>query len=487
METLKFKCTLLSDVVLNQRAATKGEQSTLDFIPGNNFLGIVAGKIYAEHRELALDILHSGKVHFGDAHPACDNVRSLRIPASYFYPKLGSYKQECYVHHLANHAKLKEKQLKQCRNAFVAFKDRTFCDVPVQVTFSLKSAYDRENRRSKDSQMYGYEALDKGLVLYFEIEVEESLKSAADLICECLEGNKRIGRSKTAQYGLVKIEKADFKEPESSAMDGDSAIVYADGRLIFFDEYGLPTFVPTAKQLGFEGGEIDWGKSQVRTFQYSPWNFKRQSRDMDRCGIEKGSVFVIKNVSSCPEKSAIVGEFKNEGFGKVIYNPAFLKADADGKVLLQYETLDGDSREVSATTDSEQDTLGGTDLLDYLFREKKRNEESAEVYKLVNKFVSEEAKLWRGESFASQWGTIRSIANKCNDNSSIIKEIFGTKEATDKGYLTHGIAKEKWAANGRLETLESFLKKNENMSSAAFKQLVVNLSSEMAKKLQGGM
>ena len=35
MTTLKFKCHLDSNVVLNQSAATEGSNSTLDFIPGN--------------------------------------------------------------------------------------------------------------------------------------------------------------------------------------------------------------------------------------------------------------------------------------------------------------------------------------------------------------------------------------------------------------------------------------------------------------------
>lgn len=42
MKTLQFKCKLLSDVILNQRAATEGNQESLAFIPGNCFLGIVA-------------------------------------------------------------------------------------------------------------------------------------------------------------------------------------------------------------------------------------------------------------------------------------------------------------------------------------------------------------------------------------------------------------------------------------------------------------
>lgn len=50
MTTLQFKCTLLSDVILNQKAATEGPNQTLDFIPGSNFLGIVASKLYPKKR-----------------------------------------------------------------------------------------------------------------------------------------------------------------------------------------------------------------------------------------------------------------------------------------------------------------------------------------------------------------------------------------------------------------------------------------------------
>ena len=46
MKEIFFKCTLVSDIVLNSKLATEGNMTTLDFIPGSNFLGIVAGKIY---------------------------------------------------------------------------------------------------------------------------------------------------------------------------------------------------------------------------------------------------------------------------------------------------------------------------------------------------------------------------------------------------------------------------------------------------------
>ena len=85
MKTLYFQCTLLTDVILNQKSASEGAQSTLDFIPGSNFLGIVASSLYNKPSKENFDIFHSGRVRFGDAHLAdCGNNRSLHIPAVYF-------------------------------------------------------------------------------------------------------------------------------------------------------------------------------------------------------------------------------------------------------------------------------------------------------------------------------------------------------------------------------------------------------------------
>ena len=87
MSVLQFKCTLLTDVILNQKAATEGPNTTLDFIPGSNFLGIVANK-YQTFAEagMAMEVFHSGNVRFGDAHPSNSDFRGLKVPASMFYP-----------------------------------------------------------------------------------------------------------------------------------------------------------------------------------------------------------------------------------------------------------------------------------------------------------------------------------------------------------------------------------------------------------------
>lgn len=67
MEKIQFKCELLSDIVLNDSPATEGKRKCIDFISGNNFLGIVASQLYGETDETSWLIFHSGNVRFGDA------------------------------------------------------------------------------------------------------------------------------------------------------------------------------------------------------------------------------------------------------------------------------------------------------------------------------------------------------------------------------------------------------------------------------------
>ena len=471
---MKFKCTLKSDVIISQTSSTEGNQKTLDFIPGNKFLGIVAGSLY-DRKELTneqkLAIFHSGKVRFGDAHPSAEGFRGLKVPASMYYPKLGSASQECYIHHLTDHSNkdIKAKQLKQCREGFYIFKDQVGRRVQVQKNFAIKSAYDKETRRSKDGQMFGYESLTKDLVLYFEVE-SDLTDELNNLIEETLRKTKHIGHSRTAEYGVVEIENADYQEMESALSPAHSGYisVYADGRLIFLDENDEPTYQPDAKALGLEGGEIDWSKSQIRTFHYAPWNGKRHTYDTDRCGIEKGSVFVVKrNKATCPEKSQYVGYYQNEGFGKVIYNPAFLAEKTNGNGLALFTLGESQSTEPASLTIAKPDTP----LIAFLTNKKETATSNRSVYQLVQEEIAVLSPLFQKGKFASQWGSIRSIAMITTEGHSLTTAV--------ENFLNHGVAKDKWEERGRKEKLIRFMKAHETED---LQNIIINLASEMAKR-----
>ena len=417
MSTLYFKCKLKTDVIISQSSATDGHQSTLDFIPGSNFLGIIAKELYDDKkltRGEQLLLFHTGDVQFGDAHVMNKGIRTLRIPASMYYPKLKSVEEECYIHHAHKH--VEGEQLKQCRSGFYAFltDEKTIHKADIDKSYAIKSAYDYESRRSKDAQMYGYESMEKGLEFLFEVRLSEKALKVEKLICEALsDAHKRVGRSKTAQYGLVEIsvaEECQFPKYQSNQKfkdydNNNIQVVYADSRLIFFDEHtGLPTFQPTPQDLGFSDGEIAWEHCQIRTFQYAPWNGKRMTYDADRCGIEKGSVFVIKGATSVPE-NGVIGEYKNEGFGKVIYNPSFLEYIDNNLGKARWEFTKKDEFNTTST----ELKAGNNSLLKYIKAQKDEDDANRKIFKIVNKFVDENGKRFKGASFAAQWGNIRKI------------------------------------------------------------------------------
>lgn len=497
MKTLKFKCKLLSDVILNQKAASEGANNTLDFIPGSNFLGIVAAK-YADFGDAAMEVFHSGKVRFGDAHPVCkghDVMRTLRVPASMYYPKPEKASEVCYIHHEYSRDKDKDggnpQQLKQCRQGFYAFEKDAGHEAETSKNFALKSAYDSENRRSMNSQMFGYEALDKDAEFYFSVEVDSD--ELADKIRAALLGERNIGRSRTAQYGAVEIENCDFKETQSRPKKANGYVtVYADGRLIFIDDNGEPTFRPTAKDLGLDSGEIDWERSQVRTFQYAPWNGKRKTRDADRCGIEKGSVFVVKDCKDQNFESKYVGVYRNEGFGRVIYNPEFLDtADnaSNGQAKFKLKEGEGKAKETKKPTLIPADKINNSPLLNYINRAIRDKEEDEYIRKKVNKFVEDNTDRFKKdrELFASQWGAIRTIAMQYKKSKEIKDKLFAQCDDKKKcGYLTHGVAKEQWDKRDRRTLLQKFV---EDVEKEAYKKnygditakALINLASEMAK------
>lgn len=497
MKRISFKCTLLSDVIINQKSASTGNQNTLDFIPGSNFYGIIANRFYNDASIADKDrftLLHSGKLQFGDAHPSMDGERSLRVPAAMYYPKLKGMDQGCYINHAlyglpeARMKELAREQLKQCRTGFYVFgKDGlTMTQIQVDRTFAMKSAYDHNKRRAKDEQMYGYQSMDKGLELIFHIHYDECLEAYMSMVKDVLCGEHRVGRSRTAQYGLVAIAPLATSE-DTQSIDiekGQEVAVYADSRLIFFDRFNLPTFRPTAEDLGFDGGRIVWEKSQIRTFQYAPWNFKRQAYDADRCGIEKGSVIIVEtNAGMTRKQEDCVGMYQTEGFGHVLIDPPFLTAEADGKArcrLLQTDepqTAGLNIETIRKNMASGQET---DPLLNYLYREAMAEYDTRKIYVKVNKFVNDNTWKFTGsdrDAFASQWGQIRSIASQCRDKETLETLLYNNKDVL-RAYLIHGVAKEKWDTDNRLEDLKAFISSFDEVNAP---RAVVNLAAAMGK------
>ncbi len=497
MKTVKFKCHLLSDIILSEKAATEGTQRTLDFIPGNVFLGIVAGQIYiGMNPEDSLILFHSAKVRFGDAHPLINETRAIRIPASWYLNKGENLqKGKLFIFPVDN-----EVPKTQCRSEFIFKIDDTHFDqVKPETNFAIKSAYDKKQRRSKDEAMYGYQSLEAGMDFCFEVEFEDAISNdLVQLVTQCIVGKRTIGRSKTAQYGQVEIFAKEIEPDkeiefnigfkENQEIESGYTYLYAESRLLFLDANGQPVIPMDGSYYKMNGAKLNLEKSQIRTFLYAPYNFKRQSRDADRFGIEKGSVICLNRTIEEQEKAEIkkgIGLYLNEGFGKVLVNPEFLKAK---EAATYRESIFAHIPIIKRKEDKQNkrksneieipETLKEKTVLLYLKKSLEKEEEQSQIFDAVDKFVSDYGKLFisDGNTFSSQWGTIRTKAIQAQSFTDFKNELFSAE-----GFLRSASRAQKWDDKGRLRKLEAFCN---GLDETIALKTVVNLSSEMAKLCQ---
>ena len=418
MKKYSFLVEFLTDIVLPASSNNEGNILNLDFIPGSNFLGIVA-KNYDEFED-SFSVFHSGKVRFLDGHILINNKPSFKIPFSFFKPKLG---EEVKNHHLIEEFN-QEEQLKQIREGFINI-DGEY--LKLSYNYKQKSAYDTKKRKSKDSAMFGYSALKKGSKWLFSIKIDSSIsQSDEEKILNSIIGEKQLGKSKSAEYGQVKITKTDIEvdiEDSSYKNKNNETFIYLNSRVVLFDDNGAPTFIPTIKNLGLSSGEILWEKSQIRTLSFSPYNGVRSTKDYSRIVIEKGSVIVIKNLSS-EDKTKLknpIGAFISEGYGEVLINPKFLttlnppfykESESEKESIIDEDNID-------------------RNLISFLENRQNSKNETFEILKEVNKFIKNHKGKFKDVT-KSQWGQIRNLSNKEN----VLQEI--------QNFIDQGVKKDVW-------------------------------------------
>ncbi|WP_373549466.1 hypothetical protein [Haliscomenobacter sp.] len=503
MTRLHFSCTLLSDVVLSAKAATEGFHKSLDYIPGAKFLGMVAGKHYPSPTQLAqgqntqqtLDLFHNGCVRFGDAHPSNANWDLFyKVPATWLTFKAkteaksadqteskSAVKQtQPYRYYQLQNADLKKAQadglkLKALRSGYFNLHDEM---VRLDQNFSIKSAYDSDKRRSRDAQMYGYFALPKGSVWRFWVDTDQA--QYVDLLTEALVGKQRLGRSSSAEYGLIEIKSIPAPSAGSATTIQKGTVqLYAQSNWCFYEE-GYSTVQPDAvKHLGLPAGStIKWDQSHVTSRTYLTWNRHRSNRDADRLIIEKGSVIVVE--LSQPISSSIfdqgIGAHRSEGFGQIWVNPPFLPADPSTGELKVFNRLPDALQPLFQVIEKgEQDDK----VLSFLRSKVLMNDVDSLIDTKVNVFVNDYRDKFKGIS-SSQWGQIRNLSKNLRDETALNEILF----AEEDGFCRSGQTQSKWQEAERWKTLQEFIFEKAELQGGNILDLTMKLSSEMAKVAQ---
>lgn len=467
MNRFVFKVTLLSDIIIHANSATEGHRKTFDFIPGSNFLGVLA-RHYNEF-DNPYDIFHNDKVRFGDAHISLDSNKSFKTPLSWFYKKGEGIESEKWVHHLISPV-IRENlikdgnQLKQAREGWiVSDKSDEGKLIPISSDYAIKSAYDRKKRTSKEGKLFTFKSLDAGSEWIFYVDIDDALSDGdKKKIVEYLTGKKHIAKSRTAQYGSVEIGKIDKEAQVLSSNNlllNKYLVIYAESRLSFFNEFGVPTLQPTVEDFNLSSDwELDWEKCQVRSQTFAPYNFKNRSFLADRVCFEKGSVFVFEKMNNASFNLGDllngVGEFKNEGFGQIIINPNFLNSDEQAKSLFRFlEHQGANADKIFAIKESDKTT--DDNVLDWIRKKENSEKRENDIYKSVTAFINEHLSKFVGIT-PSQWGQIRAIATNSADFDEMMAWLFTettpsspdgiirSQDRSQSGFLEHGKMEKKW-------------------------------------------
>jgi len=451
-----YKVTLLADVVMSSLSSTEMSES-LDYLSGSAFMGIAANYLFTENRKNGknydvFDAVFSGKIRFLDAHPLIDGKRSFKIPLCLHRPKVKEM-EEFYRFdgkpvprkEIYPDADPKDTiQMKQIRSGFFTAEGRTWKKVEPEHQYTMKSSYDKNSRRAEKGALFGYDALVKGSEWVFVMEFDDEKKEIAEELNKFFTSkNHRIGKSKTSQYGNVKIDRDDSLVTDCEPYEAmeNKYKVYADSRLCFFDENGQPTFQPTAEQLGFKEGEILWNESFVRKYVFTPRNAARNAYDGDIACIDKGSVFTVKSERGYNGKT-VVGEYQSTGLGQIIVNPDFLENAP--KDIKDYEE---NINPLSCT-----DPLIA--WLESKQQEKTAEQEIAEQVTNALPYVPKE----KNKLTPSQWGVLRAKARTAvvegTEWENFESEIFNKKD----GYLFKKRLNDKWGKHiNRLKNIVDVL------------------------------
>jgi len=342
MKTVHFTARLLGDAVISERSATSGGHRCLDHIPGACLLGAAASRIYNELGSDAFTIFHSGQVRFGNAYPLDSDARpTLPIPLSWHCEKgvdLGERVDDiknllhATVENFAEWDKQGVQQ-KQIRNGYFSSAGEL---VRSSRCYRMKTAIDRKRQgMAEDGQLFGYEALAAGSLWYFNIAFDDQVpERLIEKVADALSGRIRVGRSRSAEYGLLQTEKIPRQESVPVLQACNQLFLYCVSDLALIDHAtGCPVLVPTARHFGLPEAEFNAGMSYLRTRCYVPFNGTRRRFDLERQVIVKGSVLVFTrnegfsttDLAHLNERLAAgVGLYRQDGLGLLLANPPFL-------------------------------------------------------------------------------------------------------------------------------------------------------------------
>lgn len=450
MKQVWLKITLLDDSVFSQSSVTEGQHSSLDYIPGSVLLGAAAARNYADmDTDTSYRLFHSGMLRFGNALPLQHGHPSLPVPLAWHHGKTQSYQNadkrldSNAIYNLAAGASLPPGlQPKQMRSGFVTLDGRK---VEVAKTYRMKTAIAAESGRAAESQLFGYEAVSAGQTFLAPISADETISDEHfNRIVDSLEGERLLGRSRSAEYGKARVERLNEGPtlPRQQGTTQNTLTLWLLSDLCLQDENGIPTLEPTPELLGLGEGKIRWDRTFLRTRRYAPWNGYRKARDMERNVISQGSVITLEFSGGRPDESALqalasgVGLYREAGLGQLWYDAPLL-ADAHP----EFETTSTPLASTQPKTQEQPPARSA--LIEWLtvqsqqgLRRGKTHEQAKRLLKTLKAHYANARRLNAVQAqaaigpSASQWGEVQHQASSGKNAEELQKQLFDKANGT---------------------------------------------------------
>ena len=327
MQKIKYRLSTLSPVLITVNIGDVNTVNTNNFINGRSLLGVFANN-YIKKTKAGRDVhldekfyrwFLKGDLRFSNAYPVDKNTPCFPVPISIQKEKNGKEIFDLLFEEPEN------KQT-EAIPGFGFWENSILSTCKVKKSLNFHHKRDREKGSSEKGQIFNYESIDGGQVFEGNISgPEELLRDFTGFF-----GKKFIaytGRSRKTQYGKIEMEFISAIEPYEAGTgdiktDNETVSMTLLSDLILYNDYGFSTTDVDIleKCTGFK---IE--KSFIRTGTISNyisvWHLRKPS---DLCFLA-GSTFLVKASQNDRDKllklqEEGIGERKNEGFGRVIFN-----------------------------------------------------------------------------------------------------------------------------------------------------------------------
>ncbi len=448
MKVQQFKATLLEEIVISERAATEGGHDSLDYLPGATFLGAVAAHWYNElNPKDVYTVFHSGKVRFSNGLPLSEDEQlSYPMPLCWYQHKRETKSGTMALrnYQFSEYPKtIRAKQIQGDYISLAAIEPNNRLTI-VKQKFRMKTGINADVGTARDSQLFGYSSLPAGDSFVFSLEVDDDVNpSLFEEIVERLLGTLKLGRSRSAEYGAVSIEKFETKDERQAAKTTSSVTFWLLADMALQDEFGQPLLQASAKNVGLPAHfQLDLEKTFVRSRRYAPFNAHRCRREIERVVLTMGSVLHFSSHQSVDAKTLQriqaqgIGLYRQNGLGRVWINPPLL---AVANPTPEFKEI---SKKKKASLRLKEPNHP---VLRYLNKRRGQASEISTIEKCAKQWLDELVKLYHSAErlsytpvgtcpgpTATQWGQVMEKAKQATSSNRLNNKLFFCEHAVCK-------------------------------------------------------